>query len=85
MKSWTFTHHDHGLQVSNCTAKCLKCCLLLSTMSLEIVGEKIETQNLYDAVDFLFSLQASITEFTVMSFLINSLLDIFDWCINVLK
>ncbi|KAK8468929.1 hypothetical protein PHAVU_006G156700 [Phaseolus vulgaris] len=56
--SWPFTHQDHGLQVSDCTAECLMCCLLLSTMSQEIVGQKIEPQNLYDAVDFLLSLQS---------------------------
>ncbi|KAK7332259.1 hypothetical protein VNO80_29008 [Phaseolus coccineus] len=56
--TWPFTHQDHGWQVSDCTAESLICCLLLSTMSEEIVGQKIETQNLYDAVDFLISLQS---------------------------
>ncbi|XP_052735438.1 beta-amyrin synthase-like isoform X2 [Vigna angularis] len=56
--SWTFTHQDHGWQVSDCTAECLKCCLLLSEMSEEIVGEKLEPQKLYDAVDFILSLQS---------------------------
>ncbi|PRQ51838.1 putative beta-amyrin synthase [Rosa chinensis] len=38
--SWTFSDQDHGWQVSDCTAEGLKCCLLLSMMSSEIVGEK---------------------------------------------
>ncbi|WVY93597.1 hypothetical protein V8G54_032685 [Vigna mungo] len=46
--SWTFTHQDHGWQVSDCTAECLKSCLLLSEMSEEIVGEKMEPRKLYD-------------------------------------
>jgi len=54
-------------------------------MSQEIVGEKIEPQKLYDAVDFLLSLQASIIEFTVMRFLIDLLLGILGRCISVLK
>ncbi|KAJ9175149.1 hypothetical protein P3X46_013730 [Hevea brasiliensis] len=56
--SWTFSDRDHGWQLSDCTAEGLKCCLLFSMMPPEIVGEKMETQELYDAVDNLLSLQS---------------------------
>ncbi|PRQ51835.1 putative beta-amyrin synthase [Rosa chinensis] len=55
--SWTFSDQDHGWQVSDCTAEGLKCCLLLSMMPLEIVGEKMEPERLYDSVNVLLSLQ----------------------------
>ncbi|KAB2631898.1 beta-amyrin synthase-like [Pyrus ussuriensis x Pyrus communis] len=42
--SWTFSDQDHGWQVSDCTAEGLKCCLLLSMMPPEIVGEKMEPE-----------------------------------------
>nr|QJA18433.1 oxidosqualene cyclase 2 [Andrographis paniculata] len=56
--SWTFSDKDHGWQVSDATAEALKCCLLLSTMSAESVGDKMETQGLYSAVNLLLSLQS---------------------------
>ncbi|KAG4948717.1 hypothetical protein JHK86_041956 [Glycine max] len=56
--AWTFSHKDDGWQVSDCTAECLKCCLLLSLMPQEIVGEKMEPEKLYDSVDFILSLQS---------------------------
>ncbi|KAK9923928.1 hypothetical protein M0R45_032324 [Rubus argutus] len=56
--SWTFSDQDHGWQVSDCTAEGLKCCLLLSMMPPEIVGEKMEPERLYDSVDLLLSLQS---------------------------
>ncbi|CAL1376868.1 unnamed protein product [Linum trigynum] len=55
--SWTFSDRDHGWPVSDCTAESLKCCLLFSTMPRNIVGDKIQFQNLNDAVDIIFSLQ----------------------------
>ncbi|KAK3427923.1 hypothetical protein EUGRSUZ_F04052 [Eucalyptus grandis] len=55
--SWTFSDQDHGWQVSDCTAEGLKCCLLFSMMPPEIVGEKMEPEKLYDAVNILLSLQ----------------------------
>ncbi|GLT78998.1 hypothetical protein SLA2020_505120 [Shorea laevis] len=36
----------------------LKCCLLMSTLPQEIVGEKLETKRLYDAVNVVLSLQS---------------------------
>ncbi|XP_075664361.1 beta-amyrin synthase-like isoform X2 [Castanea sativa] len=47
--SWTFSDQDHGLQVSDCTAECSKCCLLFSMMPPEVVGEKMEPECLFDA------------------------------------
>ncbi|XP_050873969.1 mixed-amyrin synthase-like isoform X3 [Lathyrus oleraceus] len=55
--SWTFSDKDHGWQVSDCTAEALKCCLLLSMLPPEIVGEKMEPEMLYDSVNILLSLQ----------------------------
>ncbi|GLT38206.1 hypothetical protein SLA2020_124700 [Shorea laevis] len=56
--SWTFSDQDHGWQVSDCTAEGLKCCLLMSMLPQEIVGEKLEPERLYDAVNVLLSLQS---------------------------
>ncbi|KAA8528202.1 hypothetical protein F0562_035547 [Nyssa sinensis] len=56
--SWTFSDQDHGWQLSDCTAEGLNCCLLMSQMPLEIVGEKLEPQRLYDAVNIILSLQS---------------------------
>ncbi|GMN48261.1 hypothetical protein TIFTF001_017441 [Ficus carica] len=55
--SWTFSDQDHEWQVSDCTAEGLKCCLLLSMMPPEIVGEKLEPERLYDFVNIILSLQ----------------------------
>ncbi|KAL4629217.1 hypothetical protein ACB092_05G292300 [Castanea dentata] len=57
-RSQTFSDQDHGLQVSDCTAECLKCCLLFSMMPPEIVGEKMEPEQLFDAVNILLYLQS---------------------------
>ncbi|XP_075664223.1 beta-amyrin synthase-like isoform X1 [Castanea sativa] len=56
--SWTFSDQDQGLQVSDCTAEALKCCLHFSMMPPEIVGEKMEPERLFDAVNILLSLQS---------------------------
>ncbi|KAK4493087.1 hypothetical protein RD792_018078 [Penstemon davidsonii] len=55
---WTFSDQDHGWQVSDCTSEGLKCCLLLSMMPSEIVGQKMEPAGLYNAVNILLSLQS---------------------------
>ncbi|KAK7247638.1 hypothetical protein RIF29_42525 [Crotalaria pallida] len=57
--SWTFSMHDHGWQVSDCTAEGLKAALLFSKMSTDLVGEKMEDERLYDAVNVILSLQSS--------------------------
>ncbi|CAA0838927.1 Camelliol C synthase [Striga hermonthica] len=56
--SWTFSDQDQGWQVSDCTAEGLKCCLLFSMMPPEIVGEKMEPEGLYDAINIILSLQS---------------------------
>ncbi|XP_047330720.1 lupeol synthase-like [Impatiens glandulifera] len=56
--AWTFSMQDHGWQVSDCTAEGLKCCILFSQMPSEFVGESIETEQLYDAVNVILSLQS---------------------------
>ncbi|XP_019057735.1 PREDICTED: seco-amyrin synthase-like isoform X2 [Tarenaya hassleriana] len=55
---WTFSDQDHGWPVSDCTAESLECCLAFSTMPPEFIGEKMEVERLYDAVNFLLSLQS---------------------------
>ncbi|KAI8565912.1 hypothetical protein RHMOL_Rhmol03G0297600 [Rhododendron molle] len=57
--AWTFSMQDHGWQVSDCTAEGLKCALLFSQMSPRLIGEKMETNRLYDAVNVILSLQSS--------------------------
>ncbi|KAK5826744.1 hypothetical protein PVK06_021673 [Gossypium arboreum] len=55
--SWTFADQDHGWQVSDCTAESLKCCVNFAMMAPEMVGEKMEEEQFYDAVNVLLSLQ----------------------------
>ncbi|XP_038890186.1 beta-amyrin synthase-like isoform X6 [Benincasa hispida] len=55
---WTFSDQDHGWQVSDCTAENLMCCLIFSTMSPDIVGDPMEPQCFFDAVNLILSLQA---------------------------
>ncbi|PWA39260.1 beta-amyrin synthase [Artemisia annua] len=56
--AWTFSDQDHGWQVSDSTAEGLKCCLLLSMMPPEIVGQKMELEQLNNAVNIILSLQS---------------------------
>ncbi|KAH6813224.1 camelliol C synthase 1, partial [Perilla frutescens var. frutescens] len=56
--AWTFSDQDQGWQVSDCTAHGLKCCLLLSMIPPEIVGEQMEPQGFFNAVNILVSLQS---------------------------
>ncbi|CAN8240342.1 unnamed protein product [Cochlearia groenlandica] len=55
--AWTLSDRDHGWQVSDCTAEALKCCMLLSMMPAEVVGQKMDPEQLYDSVNLLLSLQ----------------------------
>ncbi|KAL4309388.1 hypothetical protein GQ457_01G047890 [Hibiscus cannabinus] len=55
--SWTFSDRDNGWQVSDCTAESLKCCLYFSMMAPEMVGEKMETEQVYDAINIILYLQ----------------------------
>ncbi|OEL14923.1 Cycloartenol synthase [Dichanthelium oligosanthes] len=52
---WTFSTADQGWTVSDCTATGLKAALLLSMISPEIVGEPLEAERFYDAIDCLMS------------------------------
>ncbi|PQM33756.1 beta-amyrin synthase-like [Prunus yedoensis var. nudiflora] len=56
--AWTFSDQDQGWQVSDCTAEGLKCCLLLSMLPPQLVGEQLEPERLYDAVNVILSLQS---------------------------
>ncbi|KAL7152923.1 hypothetical protein ABFS83_04G131000 [Erythranthe nasuta] len=60
---WTFSTQDHGWQVSDCTADGLKVALLFSQMPQQLVGEKIETERLYDAVNLILSYQVDLVEY----------------------
>ncbi|KAL0338802.1 UNVERIFIED_CONTAM: Lupeol synthase [Sesamum angustifolium] len=57
--AWTFVTRDEGWQVSDCTAEGLKAALLLSQMPPELVGDEMEIERLYDAVNVVLSLQSA--------------------------
>ncbi|KAL9254135.1 Beta-amyrin synthase 2-like protein [Drosera capensis] len=57
-ESWTFSDWDHGWQVSDCTAEGLLCCLLLSQLPPELVGEALRKEGMDDAVNIILSLQS---------------------------
>ncbi|XP_019443529.1 PREDICTED: probable oxidosqualene cyclase [Lupinus angustifolius] len=54
---WPFSTRDNGWSVSDCSAEGLKVAILLSNMPFETVGKAIETEQLYDAVNYILSLQ----------------------------
>ncbi|KAF6167356.1 hypothetical protein GIB67_043217 [Kingdonia uniflora] len=56
--AWTFSDQDHGWQVSDSTAEGLMGCLLFSQLPSEMVGDKMETDRMYDSVNLLLSLQS---------------------------
>ncbi|EXC33648.1 hypothetical protein L484_013845 [Morus notabilis] len=56
--AWTFSDRDHGWQVSDVTAEGLKCCLMFSMMSPDIVGEPMDAENMYDSINIILSLQS---------------------------
>lgn len=45
-----------------------QCCLLLSMLPQEIVGEKMDLQKIHDSVNLILSLQVSIINFMVTCF-----------------
>ncbi|WCJ27412.1 Lupeol synthase [Euphorbia peplus] len=63
--AWPLAERDQGWQVSDCTAESLTVLLLLSNMQPEIVGNRAELQQLYDAVDFLLTLQSKNGGFSI--------------------
>ncbi|RDX83501.1 Cycloartenol synthase, partial [Mucuna pruriens] len=54
---WTFSTADHGWPVSDCTAEALKVAILLSNMPFETVGRAMEKEQLYDAINWILSIQ----------------------------
>ncbi|KAF2305430.1 hypothetical protein GH714_005217 [Hevea brasiliensis] len=63
--AWPLADGDQGWQVSDCTAEALKVLLLMSEMPSEMVGNSVETKRLYDAVDFLLTLQSKNGGFSI--------------------
>ncbi|XP_058212109.1 dammarenediol II synthase-like [Rhododendron vialii] len=59
--AWCLSDQDNGWAVSDCTAEALRCLLLFSQMPLEIVGEKVDEEHLYAAVNFLLYVQSPIS------------------------
>ncbi|XP_062093891.1 cycloartenol synthase-like [Humulus lupulus] len=55
--SWPFSTRDHGWPISDCTSERLKATLLLSKLPSDIVGEPLEPNRIYDAVNVILSLQ----------------------------
>ncbi|XP_062114396.1 LOW QUALITY PROTEIN: cycloartenol synthase 2-like [Humulus lupulus] len=55
--AWPFSTRDHGWPISDCTAEGLKATLLLSKLPSVIVGEPLEPNRIYDAVNVILSLQ----------------------------
>nr|AYE89270.1 triterpene cyclase [Siraitia grosvenorii] len=55
---WAFSDQDHGWQVSDCTAENLMCCLIFSTMPSDIVGDPMEPECFFDAINIILALQA---------------------------
>ncbi|XP_020221338.2 cycloartenol synthase [Cajanus cajan] len=54
---WPFSTADNGWPVSDCTAEGLKAAILLSNLPFETVGKAVETEQLYDAVNLILSMQ----------------------------
>ncbi|KAH6817305.1 cycloartenol synthase 1 [Perilla frutescens var. frutescens] len=55
--AWPFSTADHGWPISDCTSEGLKATLLLSKLPAETVGEALDAERLYDAVNVILSLQ----------------------------
>ncbi|KAJ4844510.1 hypothetical protein Tsubulata_006352 [Turnera subulata] len=55
--SWTFSDQDHGWQLSDCTAEALKCVLYADMLPSEFIGEKMDPQMIFEAVNIIISLQ----------------------------
>ncbi|MED6111698.1 Lupeol synthase [Stylosanthes scabra] len=63
--AWAFSIADQALQVSDVTGEAFTAALLLSKLPTELVGEKMEEQRFYDAVNVILSLQSSNGGYTV--------------------
>ncbi|CAN8270289.1 unnamed protein product [Cochlearia groenlandica] len=56
---WCFTDKDQSWPVSDCTSESLECCLIFESMPSKFIGEKMDVERLYDAVDLLLNLQSN--------------------------
>ncbi|WCJ27411.1 Lupeol synthase [Euphorbia peplus] len=63
--AWPLADQDQGWQVSDCTAEALRVLLLLSEKQADVVGKRAEPEQLYDAVNFLLTLQSKNGGFSV--------------------
>ncbi|KAK7314325.1 hypothetical protein VNO77_32845 [Canavalia gladiata] len=54
---WPFSTTDNGWPVSDCTGEGLKAAILLSNLPFETIGKAVETEQLYDAVNLILSMQ----------------------------
>ncbi|KAL9158240.1 hypothetical protein ABFS82_08G055000 [Erythranthe guttata] len=57
--AWPFSTSDNGWPASDTTAEGLKAAIMLAELPSEIAGQALEKNKLYDAVDFILSLQNS--------------------------
>ncbi|VVA95756.1 unnamed protein product [Arabis nemorensis] len=57
--AWSFSDKDQGWPVSDCISESLKCCLIFESMPSEFIGEKMDVERLYDAINILLYLQGS--------------------------
>ncbi|ESQ51271.1 hypothetical protein EUTSA_v10017701mg [Eutrema salsugineum] len=55
---WSLSDKDQGWPVSDCIAESSECCLIFQDMPSEFIGEKMEVERLYDAVNMLLYLQS---------------------------
>ncbi|KAG7603995.1 Terpenoid cyclases/protein prenyltransferase alpha-alpha toroid [Arabidopsis thaliana x Arabidopsis arenosa] len=55
---WGYSDKDQGWPVSDCISESLECCLIFESMSSEFIGEKMEVERLYDAVNMLLYMQS---------------------------
>ncbi|KAG7611589.1 Squalene cyclase [Arabidopsis suecica] len=55
---WTFQDREQGLPISDGTAESIECCIHFHRMPSEFIGEKMDVEKLYDAVNFLIYLQS---------------------------
>ncbi|KAL0741319.1 hypothetical protein Bca4012_082832 [Brassica carinata] len=56
---WSFSDKDQGWPVSDCISESLKCCLIFESMSSEFIGDKMDVERLYDAINILLYLQGN--------------------------
>ncbi|KAG7564057.1 Squalene cyclase N-terminal [Arabidopsis suecica] len=55
---WGFSDKDQGWPASDCTSESLECCLIFESMPSNCIGEKMDVERLYDAVNMILYLQS---------------------------